>query len=191
MSETLYVKNMVCKRCIKVIRDGLHAIAPTIEEIGLGYIVLSHKPNEQQQLAIKIFLIENEFELLEKSNKKLVESIKNIIIEIVFDGQVDFRQKLSNILEDKLYKDYQYLSRLFSASEGITIEKYFIMQRIERAKELLCYEEHSINEIAAILAYSSTAHLSRQFKSLTGFTPTEFRKFGQKKRISIDFPTKA
>lgn len=190
MSEILYVKNMVCKRCIKVIRDGLATILPSVKEIGLGYIVLNEAPNEEQQSAIEKFLVENEFELLHKSSKKLVESIKNTIIEMVYAKEIDFRQKLSTILENKLHKDYQYLSRLFSASEGITIEKYFIMQRIERSKELLCYEEHSVNEIAHILAYSSTAHFSRQFKQLTGFTASEFRKFGQKKRLSIDFPQK-
>lgn len=177
---------MVCRRCIKVIRDGFESIAPEILEIDLGYVVLSEKPNAVQAIDIENFLIENEFELLQKTVKRLVENIKNIIIKMVYDNTYQFQKNLSHILEDELHKDYQYMSRLFSESEGITIEKYFIAQRVERAKELLCYEEYNINQIADILAYSSTAHLSRQFKALTGFTPRAFRKFGQKKRKSID-----
>ena len=118
---------------------------------------------------------------------KLIEQIKNEIINLVHYGDLDeLAVNLSTLLSKKLLKDYNYLSNLFSSVENTTIEQYFILQKIEKVKELLVYGEQSLGEIAFKLGYSSVAHLSNQFKKLTGFTPSQFRQLETKNRRSLD-----
>ena len=126
------------------------------------------------------------FELLDDAKKQLIEKMKNIIIQQVQHSEDNAHQNFSEILSKALLKDYSYLSSLFSQVEGITIEKYIINQKIEKVKELIIYDELNLSEIAYQLGYSSIAHLSNQFKKITGLTPSHFKKIGQDKRKPLD-----
>ncbi len=141
---------------------------------------------EKQLAPLKENLAHLGFELLDGTRQKLIEKIKNIIVEQVHYNEFDSRYNFSDILSKKINKDYSYLSNLFSEVEGITIEKYIINQKIEKAKELIIYDELNLSGIAMQLGYSSVAHLSAQFKKVTGLTPSHFKKAGGAYRKSID-----
>jgi AraC family transcriptional regulator len=126
------------------------------------------------------------FELLDNAKQQLIEKIKTIIIHQVHYSQEETRYNFSEILAASLHKDYSYLSGLFSEVEGITIEKFVINQKIEKVKEFIIYDEMSLSEIAYKMGYSSVAHLSNQFKKVTGLTPSHFRQVGQNKRKPLD-----
>jgi AraC-like DNA-binding protein len=126
------------------------------------------------------------FELLDDSKQQVIEKIKNTIIRQVHYSEEEMHYNFSEILSANLRKDYSYLSNLFSEVEGITIEKYIINQKIEKVKELIIYDELNFSEIAYKLGYSSVAHLSAQFKKVTGLTPSHFKQVGEKKRKPLD-----
>ena len=177
---------MVCNRCIMVVRqefekEGLHPV-----DVSLGEVELTKEPAASTIEKIGKSLNQLGFEILDDSKKKIIEKIKNIIIEQVHYNKAEDRFNLSQVLSSSLHKDYSYLSNLFSEVEGTTIEKYFINQKIERVKELLVYDELSLSEIAFHLGYSSVAHLSAQFKKITGLTPSYFKKPGNKNRQTLD-----
>lgn len=156
-------------------------------DVRLGEVILHH-PREQYDLAgLRKELREVGFELIEDQQVQIVEQIKNIIIEWIRNPQNQKKKyNFSDFLAESIGKNYHYLSNVFSEKEGITIEKYMILQRIEYVKELLIYDEYSLSEIAWKLYYSSVAHLSNQFKQVTGFTPTAFKKRQNKDRKSLD-----
>jgi AraC-like DNA-binding protein len=131
------------------------------------------------------------FELLDNARQQLIEKIKNTIIQHVHYSEEENHHNYSDILSKSLHKDYSYLSSLFSEVEGITIEKYIINQKIEKVKELIIYDELNLSEIAHKLSYSSVAHLSNQFKKVTGLTPSHFKKVGENKRKPLDKVGKA
>ena len=182
----LYIKNMVCNRCIAAVKFSLDELKIKYTLIELGAVITKTEPSAKQIDTLKERLQQLGFELLDDTKKKLIEKIKTIIIEHVHYIEGDNRYNLSEILSSKLRKDYSYLSHLFSEVEGITIEKYLINQKIEKIKELLVYDELSLNEIAYKLGYSSVAHLSTQFKKVTGLTPTHFKKLGGIHRKTLD-----
>lgn len=186
MVMKLLVKNMVCNRCINAVSNLLTELKVPYSSVQLGEISLLKDLSQGQINTLKNRLSELGFELLDDSRKKVIEKIKTIIIKQVHHNESNERYNLSEILSSSLHKDYSYLSNLFSEVEGITIEKYFINQKIEKAKELLVYDELSLSEIAFQLGYSSVAHLSSQFKKVTGLTPSHFKKLGSKPRISLD-----
>lgn len=172
----LYIKNMVCNRCILVVKQvfeqaGLHPL-----NVKLGEVELDKAPAGQAFDAIKTNLASLGFEVLDNQRQKTIEQIRATIRELVHSGELDEHRRFSDLLSNALHKDYAYLSKLFSEVEGITIEKYVILQKTERIKELLAYGELPLSEIAFQLGYSSVAHLSAQFKKVTGFTPSAFRK---------------
>lgn len=175
---TLYIKNMVCNRCIMVVNQELlkHGLHP--KKISLGEVVIEENVlDEAQQSKLDSSLLDLGFERIGDKKARLIEAIKNKIIEMVhYSGQVDRKFNWSSVLADELHYEYNYLSNLFSSIEGITLEQYVIRQKIERAKELLFYDELSLGEIADRLGYSSAAHLSGQFKKITGMTPSELKK---------------
>lgn len=177
---------MVCNRCILVVKQELEKLNLVANSIVLGEIQLKKEPSVKQFVQLKQNLTALGFEVLADSKKQLIEKIRNIIIERIHYQPVDDEHNFSEILSKKLHKDYSHLSSLFSEVEGITIEKYIINQKIEKAKELIAYNEMNFNEIACQLGYSSSAHLSAQFKKITGLTPTHFKKAGDKRRKSID-----
>ncbi|MGA3244142.1 MAG: AraC family transcriptional regulator [Bacteroidota bacterium] len=187
-SSTLYVKNMVCDRCIRVVRDELTKIKLDVRSVSLGKVVVAGGAKELPMESIKSVLDENGFELIEDRKAKTIEQMKLAIIKLVREDHDKFEKKLkfSEFLSRELGLEYHYLSTLFSSVENVTIEQFIILQRIERAKELLKYGELTLSEIANKLGYSSVQHLSNQFKAITGFTPTRFRSLTGQLRKPID-----
>lgn len=187
MIETIYIKNMVCPRCIKVVKEEMEKLGYTVKNIKLGEVVLEHSSKIDIDL-IKNSLVNNGFELLDNDQFKLIEKIKIFIIEYIHYQSEDKKthEKLSDYLSKKMGYSYQYLSNLFSSLENQTIEHYIISQRIEKVKELIFYNELNLSEISYRLGYSSVQHLSSQFKKVTGFTPSKFKKLKNKSRIPLD-----
>jgi AraC-like DNA-binding protein/copper chaperone CopZ len=179
----LFIKNMVCPRCIKAVRQELEQLNYEVIEVSLGVARVKGVVNEAD---LAQALLTNGFELLNNKDEKLIELIKTNIIALIQSKEPLIQQNLSVWLAHQLNTDYQHLSTLFSAVEGITIERYFILQRLEKVKELLVYNELSLKEIAFQLGFSSIAHLSAQFKKMTGFTTTYFKEMGSNKRKSLD-----
>lgn len=175
--ETLYIKNMVCDRCIAAVRDVLRRCGVEPVSVALGEALLPQPCGGTLRTAIRRELEALGFELLEDRRLQLVERIRTAVVRLVHhnDGTPP-RERLSDYLTRQLGHDYSALSKLFSEVSGTTIEKYFIAQKIERAKELLRYDELSLSQIADSLGYSSAAYLSAQFKSVTGMTPSRFRQ---------------
>lgn len=183
---TLYIKNMVCSRCKMVVKSefeklGLHTIS-----VELGEVELQEAITENQKKILLQNLQALGFDLIDDKKSKTIEKIKNLIVDLVHHKNNELKVNLSDYLAENLNQDYNSLSNLFSEIEHTTIEKYFISQKIEKVKELLIYNELSLSEIADILNYSNVAHLSNQFKKITGFTPTHFRQLKDKKRIQIE-----
>ncbi len=176
-SSILHIKNMVCNRCIKVVKEELSSLKYTVASIELGEVQLREDLKDDDLGKIRQVLSNNGFELIDDRKSQIINRIKTLIIEYIhYDREKPEHENLSEFLGKELGHDYSYLSNLFSSVEGITIEKYMINQKIEKVKELLVYDELSLNEISYQLGYSSVQHLSNQFKKVTGLTPTQFRK---------------
>ena len=182
----LYIKNMVCNRCILVVQQELQKLNIDSCKVTLGEVETGAEIPKDKLDKLERNLDALGFELLDNSKKQVIEKIKNIIIQKVHHLQDEDQLNLSEILSKALHKDYTYLSSLFSEVEGVTIEKYLINQKIEKVKELIIYDELSLSEIAYKLGYSSVAHLSNQFKKVTGLTPSHFKQVGQNKRKPLD-----
>ena len=179
----LLIKNMVCPRCIIAVKDILEAEGVKVKSVALGDAETEGELTDGQRIAIARRLQDMGFELLDDPRSQLVERIRITIQEWVrMKGE---RPKMSDYLSHNLNKDYSALSKLFSEVRGITIERFAIIHRIEYAKELLCYSQLSTSEISYTLGYSSPAHLSSQFKQVTGMTPKEFRALEQHGRVSL------
>lgn len=185
-ANILHIKNMVCNRCIMVVRDQLTKLGLKPDFVELGKIGFKDAITSQQKDLIKKVLEPLGFELIDDKRIRLIEQVKNAIIELVHGKNSHLNINLSDYLVDKIHHDYSYISSLFSETENTTVEKYFIAQKIERVKELLVYDELTLNEIADLLNYSSTAHLSAQFKKVTGLTPSHFKKIKENKRKPLD-----
>lgn len=186
-SIQLHIKNMVCNRCIKVVKEELEKLELHIQHIELGRVEVSSEllPDKLQQL--RKVLEENGFELVDDKKSQLIDRIKTLIIEKVHYSESSYdSMNSSDYLAKELGYDYSYLSKLFSSVEGITIEKFIINQKIEKVKELLVYGELTLNEISYQLGYSSVQHLSNQFKKVTGLTPSHFKKLKENKRKPLD-----
>lgn len=180
----LLIKNMVCPRCIIAVKNILESEGVTVKSISLGDAEIEEELTDERRLSVARKLQDMGFELLDDPRSQLVEQIRITVQQWVRMNEE--RPKLSDYLANNLKKDYSTLSKLFSEVRGITIEKFAIIHRIEYAKELLCYSQLSTSEIAYKLGYSSPAHLSSQFKQVTGMTPKDFRAQGQHGRISLD-----
>lgn len=184
----LAIKNMVCDRCIKVVRDELEAQGLTVNQIKLGSAEIEGELSPEQEIGVKKRLESNGFELLEDLRLVLVEHIKKLVIDEVqhLKGHKPKHQNFSDYLAEKCGYEYSYLSHLFSATTGQTIERYVISQKIEKVKEWLSYGELTLSEIAWRLDYSSAAHLGNQFKKETGHTPGQFKKEAAPGRKALD-----
>jgi len=186
-ATVLKIKNMVCPRCITVVKDELEKLGyeTSIERLGTATIMhTNEKPNLSE---ISNILEKNGFELLLDKNSMLIEELKTAVVNLIYnDDLAEMHTNLSNYLSSTLNHDYSHLSSLFSSVEGITIEKYFILQKIERTKELLIYDELSLSEIAYKLGYGNVQYLSKQFKEITGMSSTEFKSQRRRSRSSID-----
>lgn len=187
----LYIKNMVCNRCILVVQQELQKLNIESCKVTLGKVETNAMLPKEKVAELSNNLAALGFELLDNSKQQLIEKIKNIIINEVHHSEEESPYNFSEILSKTLHKDYSYLSSLFSEVEGVTIEKYIIHQKIEKVKELIIYDELNLSEIAYKLGYSSVAHLSNQFKKVTGLTPSHFKQVGQNKRKPLDKVGKA
>lgn len=183
----VYIKNMVCDRCIRVVWEELDKLGLNVERVELGKATIADDSATVDLEAVKRELKENGFEYLEDRKAQLVEQMKTLIIELIRSNQLEHMDvNLSEYLAKQLGKNYHYLSGLFSSVTSMTIERYVILQKIERVKELLAYGELSLSEIAHRLGYSSVQHLSTQFKTVTGLSPSHFKGLMFGKRKSLD-----
>lgn len=177
---------MVCNRCVMVVKQELGKLKLLPALVSMGEVELSKPATDKQLQSLNDKLNELGFELLDNQKQKHIEKIKTLLIKKVQSGEVEEHFSITNYLAKALNKDYSYISRLFSEVEGITIEQFFILQKIEKVKELLVYGELNLSEISYRLGYSSVAHLSAQFKKVTGLTPSHFKKIGSNHRQSLD-----
>ena len=184
--NTIFIKNMVCDRCIMVVQNELEKLGLDAKNIKLGEVILSKDITSLLKENLSKTLEPLGFEVIDDKKGRIIEKIKNIIIDLVHHQDSDVKTNLSDVLSDKLHHDYNYLSNMFSEVEGTTIEKYFIAQKVEKVKELLVYDELSLSEIANRLNYSSVAYLSNQFKKVTGLTPSHFKQIKEDKRKPLD-----
>ncbi len=184
----LFVKNMVCHRCILAVKEILLKLSIQFQQVSIGEIHLTGSISKEQNDLLSTSLVKIGLELIDNRMRGMVEKIKQLVL-MRARKEVDAKEhkmKLSVFLSEHLHHEYTYLSSFFSAIEGRTIENYFIEQRIEKVKELLVYKEMTLSEIAFEMEYSSVAHLSNQFKKITGLTPSHFKQVGSHKRKLLD-----
>lgn len=181
---TINIKNMVCPRCISAVMAILMSMGFTVEEVFLGEAVVKEDLSDEQLKSLANKLLVDGFELLDDPRTSLVEQIKIGVLQWV--RMSTQRPRLSDYISNLSHRDYSSLSKLFSQVKGVTIEHFAIQHRVEYAKELLSYSQHSVSEIAYILGYSSPAHLTSQFKQQTGMSPKAFREMKNKNRKYLD-----
>ncbi len=182
----LYIKNMVCNRCKMVVKSELEKMGFEPLQVELGEVTLSKELTDEDKTRINSVLQKLGFSLIDDRKSRLIEKIKTLIIELVHQQDSNLNSNLSDYLSSRLNHDYTYMTNLFSEVEGTTIEKYYIAQKIEKVKELLVYNELTLSQIAWQLNYSSVAHLSKQFKKVTGLTPSHFKNIRMEKRKPLD-----
>jgi len=180
------VKNMVCNRCIAAVESIFEDSGIKINKISLGEVETDNEISDNDIEILNVKLKSTGFEILEEASKKQIEKIKTLIIRKISEEDLGDDFILSEFLSSELHKDYSAISKLFSQKESVTLEQYFILQKIEKVKELLLYKELNLTEISQKLGYKSVQHLSNQFKKITGFSPTHFLKAKDKKRIALD-----
>lgn len=183
----LYIRNMVCNRCKMAVADILHKAGLQVLHADLGEVEIAEKKLSKEVLKnLQAALEAVGFEIIDDKKSKVIEGVKTAVIDIIHHTSEPIAIKYSDHLSTKLQHDYSYLSKLFSEVEGITIEQYIINQKIERVKELLVYDELSLSEVSYQMGYSSVAHLSAQFKKVTGMTPTVFKNSSKRERKPLD-----
>lgn len=189
-TTTLYVKDMVCPRCITVVRDELTRLGLDVRTVALGEVVVGGGRETLPYEKIRGALDANGFSLLEDKRARIIEHIKHAALKLARNDydRNPIRLKDSVFIAKEVGLDYHHLTTLFSEVESLTIEHYLILQKIEYVKELLKYGELTLSEIAYRMGYSSVAHVSSQFKKVTGMTPTAFRSMGGSHRHGIDHP---
>jgi AraC-type DNA-binding domain-containing proteins len=169
-----------------VVKNELLKFGLRPSSLELGEVEIKEELSSDKKEELNNILQSFGFELIDDKKSKLIERIKNTIVELVHYSEDQLKINFSEHISNKLHHDYSYLSHLFSEVEGTTIEKYFIAQKIEKVKELLKYDELSLSEIADRLGYSNVAYLSNQFKKLTGLTPSFYKSLKQSKRTNLD-----
>ena len=177
---------MVSLRCKMLVKEELEKLGIETKAINLGEVELLGNITKEQHEQIKIALLKSGLELMDDKRAMLIEKIKNVVIEMVHYADELPKTNFSDYLSGKLDLDYTYLANLFSETEGTTIEHFIILHKIERVKELIIYDELNLSEIAWRLHYSSVAHLSNQFKKITGLTPSYFKSLKHKKRNTLE-----
>ncbi|HDZ14511.1 hypothetical protein LCGC14_1503660 [marine sediment metagenome] len=185
MRKDYFVKNMVCDRCIKVLKDELSNSTIELIQIELGRLRLNIK-NDQDIKKLESLLTNNGFSLIDSSEEKLTEQVKIELIKALEELPLEIHKKLSVHLADTLGHEYSKISKVFSFTEGITIEKYFIKLKIEKVKELIQAKELNFTEMAQLLDYSHINHLSRQFKSETGMSLSQYKSEQRNSRNALD-----
>ena len=175
---------MVSLRCKMVVKSALDKLGLHYTKVELGEVEIMENITEEQRRQLEYSLLQSGLELMDDQKSILIERIKNTIIEMVHNEELP-KINFSDYLSEKLKHDYTYLANLFSEVTGITVEHYIIAHKIERVKELLLYDELNLTEISYKLNYSSVAHLSNQFKKVTGLTPSFFKQL-KNKRLTLD-----
>ncbi len=186
ITKTLHINNMICDCCIRVVEMELKNMGVTVVSINMGEAEISYNPDNVTFDYIEDKLNENGFSLLTNKDSILVESMKRAVIDLVHHTTYNAMVRNSDYIVGKFGKTYPYLSSLFSKYEGITLEKYIILQKTEKVKSLIQEDEITLSEIAFIMGYSSVQYLSTQFKNVTGLSVSEFKKSPAKYRKSID-----
>ena len=181
----VYIQNMVCIRCKMVVKSEIEKLGLHYITVDLGEADIREEISAEQLARLGIALKKTGLELMDDKRSILVEKIKTIIIELVHYNDEQIKINLSDYLSEKLNLNYTYLANLFSEVKGTTIEQFYLAHKIEKVKELLVYDELNLTEIAWKLHYSSVAHLSNQFKKMTGLTPTHFKKLRHKRRRTL------
>ena len=182
----LHIKYMVSTRCKIVVQNELKKLGHNYTNVNLGEVELEENITQQERNIIKQSLLQYGLELMDDKKAILIEKVKNTIIEMVHYEDELPKQNFSDYLSEKLNYHYTYLANLFSETEAITIEHFIIVHKIEKVKELILYDELNLTEIAWKLHYSSVAHLSNQFKKITGLTPSNFKSLVNKNRSSLE-----
>jgi len=182
----LYIKYMVSNRCKMAVKEELKKLGLHFIVVDLGEVDVMENITFDQRQQLKAGLLNSGFELMDDKKSMLIEKIKNVIIEMVHHSDEVIKVNFSIYLSEKLNHDYTYLSNLFSEVQGTTIERFIISHKTERVKELIIYGEHNITEIAWKMGYSSVAHLSSQFKKVTGLSPSHFKNLKDKRRCPIE-----
>lgn len=182
----IYIKNMVCRRCIMMVETVFNQNNVSPVNVELGVVTLSAPLGVDVFNKIRGQLESYGFEVLDDKRMKIIEQIRVAVIEFVRNPEVQDEMNLSDYVSDKCVKDYSALSKLFTEINGLSIEKYYIAQRVEYVKELLIYDELTVGEIADKLHYSSVAHLSAQFRTVTGLSPTKFKQLENKRIRPLD-----
>jgi len=182
----LYIKYMVSNRCKMAVKEELKKLGLHFIVVDLGEVEIMETISADQREKLKISLIDSGLELMDDKRAVLIEKIKNTIIEMIHHSDEMIKTNFSDYLSEKLNHDYTYLANLFSEVQGTTIEHFIINHKIERIKELIIYDELNITEIAWKMNYSSVAHLSNQFKKVTGLSPSHFKQLKDKKRSQIE-----
>jgi AraC-like DNA-binding protein len=177
---------MVSIRCKMIVKEKLKELRLPYTVVNLGEVELTKNITQQQREQLKKALLKSGLELMEDKKAILIEQIKNVIIEMVHYADELPKTNFSDYLSKKLNYDYTYLSNLFSETEATTIEHFIMLHKIERVKELIIYDELNLTQIAYKLHYSSVAHLSNQFKKITGLTPSFFKSLKDKKRNTLE-----
>jgi YesN/AraC family two-component response regulator len=184
--KELRIKGMVCNRCINAVTDELDKLGATILEIKLGKALIKYPEYKISLQDFERVLKKHDFELIIDEDTKIVEAVKAILVELISDLPIKLTTNLSTVLVENIHKDYTYLSKLFSSNLGVTIEKYFIHLKIEKAKELIEAGQLNFTEISYDLGYSSVNYLSSQFKQITGMKMGEYKKLSHWDRKSLD-----
>lgn len=188
LQKEFWIKNMVCSRCLKVIKQELEELGITVLSLELGKLLVeaSNKTATDISKNVTKVLHYNDFEIVQREEEMLAEKVKIILIELLTELPLHLKMKTSEHLSSLLHKDYKTLSKLFSRNENITIEKYFIKLKIEKVKELIQLKRHSFSDIGHLLDYSSVNHLSRQFKEVVGMSMTDYKNTENWKRNFYD-----
>ena len=177
---------MVCNRCITAVEDVFRNSEIDFVSVNLGWIETSNDFSKNKLQKLNENLQKIGFEILENASQKQIEIIKKLILEKVQNLDINEDFLLSKYLSEQLNKEYSNISKIFSQTENITLEQYYILQKIEKVKELLIYRELTLSQIADKLGYKTVQHLSQQFKKITGFSPSQFQELKEKKRFPID-----
>ncbi|MBN2615144.1 MAG: helix-turn-helix transcriptional regulator [Bacteroidales bacterium] len=187
ISETLYIRNMVCESSKLFLKEKFEALGFVVLDISLGKVLIQHPEKKVSLESVDDMLVYYGFEIIHSKEDRIVEEIKRAVTELIHDlNNVDSIVRKSDYIVEKLGLSYPYLSKIFSEHEHKTLEKYIILQKIERIKYLIDTEDFTLSEIAFMMDYSSVQYLSNQFKSITGMTVSQYKEDNQKTKIGID-----
>lgn len=186
MSMKLYIRYMVSLRCKMMVKEELKKLGIHYVIVDLGMVEILEDITPEQRKLLKKNLAHSGLELLDDSRSILIEKIKNVIVEMIHHSEELPKVNYSDYISEKVGNNYTYLANIFSEVKGITIQQYIIIHKIERVKELLIYDELTLTEIAHREHYSSVAHLSNQFKKITGLTPTFYKNLKRKRKVNLE-----